>query len=164
MCVVSVSEWEFSAVDRRASPGLSTGCATRPGSLEQPLNSTRSRSAEHIHIDVSQGPCQQPWTGWVFGYLKLRPPRIRLYMINVLYCQSWVLFFYAQIMDFFHHFPDKFILLCWNPNGSRSKSSDTTTNNKIIELEIKMAGSDLNNNPRSAKVLMSFVQFIYIYT
>lgn len=47
-CVVSVSESEFSAVDQRASPGLSTDYVTQLDSLEQPLNSTRSRSANQI--------------------------------------------------------------------------------------------------------------------
>lgn len=41
-----VSELGFSAVDQRAYPGLSTDCVTQPDPLEQPLNSTKSPSAD----------------------------------------------------------------------------------------------------------------------
>lgn len=46
LSLVSVSESGFSAVDQRESPRRSTNCATRPDPLEQPLNSTRSPSAD----------------------------------------------------------------------------------------------------------------------
>lgn len=63
LSVVSVSELEFSAVDRRASPGLSTDCVTQLDHLEQRLNSTRSPLADEIqnwfHITRSTSVKQQ---------------------------------------------------------------------------------------------------------
>ncbi|KAI3354362.1 hypothetical protein L3Q82_018888, partial [Scortum barcoo] len=62
-----VSESGCSAVVQRASPGLSTDCVTQPDPLEQPLNSTRSPSADrtsqlvpHFEVDIS-GKKLQLW-------------------------------------------------------------------------------------------------------
>lgn len=67
LSVLSVSELEFSAVDQRASPGPSTDCATLPDPLKQPLNSTRSPSADRTSAGSTRR-AQTATVGWLDFY------------------------------------------------------------------------------------------------
>lgn len=90
-CVVSVSESEFSAVDQRASPGLFTNFVTQPNPLGQPLNSTRSRSADQtlqlvLHFKVTFSNIRMDAFSHTLGHMFFTWSNFLM-----VYGQSWLL-------------------------------------------------------------------------
>lgn len=67
--VVSVKKLGFSAVDLRASPGLSTDCVTQADPLGQSLNSTRNPLANWTSALVLHQQLWDLWILYIFGQL-----------------------------------------------------------------------------------------------
>lgn len=74
VCVVSVSEWECSAADLKASPGLSTDCVTQPAPLGPHSNSTRNPSADRTSELVlctlrSNSVFKKATSRWIYSHI-----------------------------------------------------------------------------------------------
>lgn len=132
LSVVSGSELESSAVDRRASPGPSTDCVTQPDALKQPLSSTRSPSADRTFGPRGWGG-QQLWDECFFYTFsgKYSSFEVKLWI----FVWSWLLeILYKQDKSVSSLLPQSFIMRSDQPETNKRDCSKPPPTGEVTAL------------------------------